>query len=132
MHRGTVETWPPLAIIATLLGHRDHDSVCPVPPEDRCGRMFMNARKATSQLWSSSLPYCCPTVPVLGGAPFLALGEFAGLDTPSIVQLSSRELPGKRQTVVRASLSHCLPSSCRPVLRTLRKASERPGKDPIP
>lgn len=68
MHRGTAETWPPLAIIATLLGHRDHDSVCPVPPEDRCGRMFMNARKETSQLWSSSLPYCCPTVPVLGGS----------------------------------------------------------------
>lgn len=67
-----------------------------------------------------------------GGAPFLALGEIAGLETPRIVQLSSRELPGKRQTVVRASLSHCLPSSYRPVLRTLRKASERPGKDPIP
>lgn len=36
------------------------------------------------------------------GAPFLALGEIAGLETPSIVQLSSRELPGKRQTMVRA------------------------------
>lgn len=28
----------------------------------------MNAGKETSKLWSNSQPYCCPTVPVLGGS----------------------------------------------------------------
>lgn len=36
----------------------------------------------------------------LGGLPFWDLGKQS--ETPSIVKLSSRELPGKRQAVVRA------------------------------